>query len=86
MFTLKLNFWKAFNFISLNLFFDIKQIEDGTHIALKSPEELPKDIPLEKIVNQYNTMYLYWMIYKTINCYTLEIEHFNKKYIFKIVF
>lgn len=64
-----------------NLFFGIKQDNDGVSISLKAPEMLPTHIPLENIVNQYNNMYLTWIIYKNIHCYMLEIEHFNKKYI-----
>lgn len=63
-----------------NLFFDIKQDNEGISISLKAPEMLPKHIPLEDIVNQYNNMYLTWIVYNNIHCYMLEIEHFNKQY------
>jgi hypothetical protein len=64
-----------------DLFFDIITQEDGVkHVYLKPPHLLPKHIPLEEIVNKYNTMYLYWIIYSNIYNFTLEIDTFNLKY------
>ena len=64
----------------LETFLDIKKYDNGeTSVALKPQQELPKHIPLFKIIENYNTMFDYYCIYKTINVFMERIDLYNKQ-------